>query len=58
MTENLIPIFVIDVWEHAYYLDYQNARDEYIEAIIEHLINWRFIDENIHNIEKILMKES
>jgi Fe-Mn family superoxide dismutase len=39
-------LLTIDVWEHAYYLDYQNARPAYVDAFIEHLINWEFVAEN------------
>ncbi len=41
------PLCVLDVWEHAYYVDYRNRRDEYIEAFLKHLINWRFVDANL-----------
>jgi Fe-Mn family superoxide dismutase len=37
------PIFAIDVWEHAYYLDYQNQRAEYVAAILDHIVNWEFV---------------
>ena len=43
----LTPLVTIDVWEHAYYLDYQNRRDTYVEAILDHLLNWEFIADNI-----------
>ena len=36
-------LLTIDVWEHAYYLDYQNARPAYVDAFIEQLINWEFV---------------
>ena len=39
------PLLVIDLWEHAYYLDHQNARGAYLEAVIAHL-NWEFAAEN------------
>jgi len=42
-----VPILGIDVWEHAYYLDYQNARQRYVQAFISHLANWRFANENL-----------
>jgi superoxide dismutase, Fe-Mn family len=35
-----VPIFVIDVWEHAYYLKYQNRRTEWVDAVMQHLVNW------------------
>ena len=34
------PLFTVDVWEHAYYLDYQNRRQAYVEAVLDKLINW------------------
>lgn len=39
-------LLTIDVWEHAYYLDYQNKRADYIQTILDHLINWNFAIEN------------
>ena len=40
-------LLTIDVWEHAYYLDYQNARAAYIDSFVEHLINWEFASANL-----------
>ena len=40
-------LLVVDVWEHAYYLDYQNARAAYVEAFLDHLVNWEFAAENL-----------
>ncbi|MDA7845299.1 superoxide dismutase [Rickettsiales bacterium] len=45
ITEGLVPVLCIDVWEHSYYLDYQNKRPEYIEKFLSHLINWNKIEE-------------
>ncbi len=38
---------MIDVWEHAYYLDYQNKRADYVTAFLEHLVNWEFAAANL-----------
>lgn len=40
------PLLVIDVWEHAYYLDHQNKRKDYVKAVIDNLLNWEFAAEN------------
>ncbi|DAB39247.1 MAG: superoxide dismutase [Sulfuricurvum sp. GWF2_44_89] len=41
------PILCIDVWEHAYYLDYKNARADYADAVIKNLLNWEFANRNL-----------
>ena len=43
LTEHLKPLMVIDVWEHAYYIDYRNARAAYIQAFFDKLVNWDFV---------------
>jgi Fe-Mn family superoxide dismutase len=49
LTQGLTPLLTIDVWEHAYYLDFQNRRADYVNAVIEKLINWEFVDKNFHS---------
>jgi superoxide dismutase, Fe-Mn family len=41
------PLFTLDVWEHAYYIDYRNARPKFIEAVLGKLVNWDFVSQNL-----------
>jgi superoxide dismutase, Fe-Mn family len=47
ITGPMKPLMVIDVWEHAYYLDYQNRRADYVKAFVEKLLNWEFAEKNL-----------
>ena len=41
------PLLTIDVWEHAYYLDFKNKRPDYIHTFLDNLLNWDFVAENL-----------
>jgi Fe-Mn family superoxide dismutase len=47
MGPEIRPLLTIDVWEHAYYLDYRNRRDDYVKALVDRRINWGFAEENL-----------
>ena len=47
LTKGQKPLLTIDVWEHAYYLDYQNLRAKYVETLIDKLLNWDFANQNL-----------
>ena len=46
LTENKTPILTLDVWEHAYYIDYRNARPKFVEGFWE-IVNWDFANKNL-----------
>lgn len=45
--DGMKPLLTIDVWEHAYYVDYRNARPAYLDAVTANLINWEFVAQNL-----------
>ncbi len=47
LTEGVRPLLTVDVWEHAYYLDYQNRRGDHVKAVLDKLVNWEFAAANL-----------
>ncbi len=47
ITEGLVPLLTLDVWEHAYYIDYRNARPKFAETVLNNLVNWDFVSQNL-----------
>jgi Fe-Mn family superoxide dismutase len=45
--EGMTPLFTLDVWEHAYYIDYRNERPKFATAVLSNIINWEFVAENL-----------
>ena len=47
MVSKQTALLTVDVWEHAYYLDYQNRRPDFVQAFLDHLVNWDFVAGNL-----------
>jgi Fe-Mn family superoxide dismutase len=47
MKQGTQCLLTLDVWEHAYYIDYRNQRERYVQAVIEKLLNWDFAEKNL-----------
>ena len=52
--EGMVPLFTLDVWEHAYYIDYRNERPKFAETVLSNIVNWDFVAENLdgHGLER------
>ena len=51
LITSTVPLITLDVWEHAYYLDYQDSRDNFVDAFLGHLVNWDFAEDNLDAFE-------
>src|SRR6266550_4517245 len=45
--DGMVPLFTLDVWEHAYYIDYRNERPKFAGAVLNNIVNWDFVAENL-----------
>lgn len=54
MAKGVNCLICIDVWEHAYYLDYQNERPKYLESVLKNLLNWDFAGENLDKEDHVV----
>jgi superoxide dismutase, Fe-Mn family len=50
LTSHMKPLLTIDIWEHAYYLDFQNRRPDYIKGVLDKLLNWQFAADNLQAV--------
>ena len=46
-VHGLVPLLTIDVWEHAYYIDYRNERPKFVKSVLENIIHWDFVAQNL-----------
>jgi len=56
MQSGRIPLLTLDVWEHAYYLDYQSERDRYVKGFLDHLLDWTFVAENLESAQDAIQE--
>jgi Fe-Mn family superoxide dismutase len=45
--EGMVPLFTLDVWEHAYYIDYRNERPRFASSVLANIVNWDFVAQNL-----------
>jgi Fe-Mn family superoxide dismutase len=45
--EGMVPLFTLDVWEHAYYIDYRNERPRFASTVLSQIVNWDFVAQNL-----------
>ena len=49
IAHDMKPVLALDVWEHAYYLDYKNKRADFVDSFLNNLVDWNFVAENLKN---------
>jgi len=47
IAHDMVPLFTLDVWEHAYYIDYRNERPRFAESVLNNIVNWEFVERNL-----------
>jgi Fe-Mn family superoxide dismutase len=45
--DGMLPLFTLDVWEHAYYIDYRNERPKFATSVLSNIVNWEFVAQNL-----------
>ena len=45
--DGMVPLFTLDVWEHAYYIDYRNERPRFAGSVLGNIVNWEFVAQNL-----------
>jgi Fe-Mn family superoxide dismutase len=58
LQQNCVPLLTLDVWEHAYYLDYQNDRERYVRGFLDHLLNWESLAGNLESAQVLQSRVS
>ena len=51
IAHGLTPLLAVDIWEHAYYLDYQNRRGDYVRSVLDYLVNWDFVAGQVQKVQ-------
>ena len=46
-VNDLVPLLTLDVWEHAYYIDYRNERPKFVKSVLDNIVNWDFVTKNV-----------